>query len=265
MKLNTVRYCLIGGLPMIVAGLGAGSRSWGQCWLAGVVLAAAFVPVALFGPRSAWGQFGVIAPVLLVVTTLCTWSEALIFIPGFRVGAVRSLAGGVALDLVIAVALALLAKWLKLTRAVEASVPRRRAALIPPLLLCAGIAYVVYYLVFGGITFQFFTKGYYPQAAAEVGKLGLWFWVIELGRGTLMTLAALPIILTLRLSRGRAALAVGLLLWVAGGLAPLLLPNAAMGVAQRVIHTVEIFTQNAALGVTAVLLLRRKQPAPLPT
>jgi len=59
----------------------------------------------------------------------------------------------------------------------------------------------------------------------------------------------------------QAALAVGLLIWVAGGAAPLLLPNALMGPTQRFIHTIEILTQNASLGITAVLLLRPKQAA----
>jgi hypothetical protein len=45
---------------MTLATLGAGNFAW--WWLSGAVMAAAFVPVALFGPRSALGQFGVIVP-----------------------------------------------------------------------------------------------------------------------------------------------------------------------------------------------------------
>ena len=74
-----------------------------------------------------------------------------------------------------------------------------------------------------------------------------------------MTLAALPVICTLRMSRMQAAIAVGLIMWVAGGAAPLLLPNPLMGPTQRLIHTIEILTQNASLGITAVLLPRAKQ------
>jgi len=54
----------------------------------------------------------------------------------------------------------------------------------------------------------------------------------------------------------QAAIAVGLILWVAGGAAPLLMPNSLMGPTQRFIHTIEILAQNASLGITAVLLLR---------
>jgi hypothetical protein len=71
-----------------------------------------------------------------------------------------------------------------------------------------------------------------------------------------MTLAVLPVIYTLRMKRWHAAIVVGLLIWIVGGLGPLVVPNDFMGARQRFIHTVEIFTQNFSLGVTAVLLLR---------
>jgi hypothetical protein len=63
------------------------------------------------------------------------------------------------------------------------------------------------------------------------------------------------------MSRGATALATGLLLWIAGGLAPLLAPNDLMSGTLRFIHIVEILTQNPPLGITAALLLR---PGPEP-
>jgi hypothetical protein len=77
----------------------------------------------------------------------------------------------------------------------------------------------------------------------------------------LMTLATVPAVYTLRLGRLQTAICAGLLMWVAGGLAPLLMPNELMGTAQRFIHIVEIFTQNFTLGLTAGLLLRPKSAA----
>jgi len=53
MKSRIVLYCALGGLPMLIAAMGAGHFAW--WWLSGIVLAAAFVPVALFGPRSTLG------------------------------------------------------------------------------------------------------------------------------------------------------------------------------------------------------------------
>ena len=259
MKLRIVLYCALGGLPMVIAALGAAPFAW--WWLSGIVLTAAFVPVALFGPRSALGQFGVIAPVLAIITALCTWSEALIFVPGSQQHAARDLTGSLVMYLIVAAVLALLAWGLKLTKPPDRTVEHRSPARTIALVVVCGVAYLVYYLIFGAITYQFFTKGYYPEAAQIAQSLGLWFWVIQIGRGALMTAAVVPAIYTLRLNRWQTAIAIGVLIWLAGGLAPLLVPNAFMGTTQRIIHIVEILTQNASLGITAGWLLRPKPTA----
>src|SRR2546425_1001113 len=256
--LRVVLYCLLGGLSLTPVALGNGGFGW--WWLAGIVLSASFAPVALFGPRRALSQFGVIAPVLLIVTNLCLWSEGLIFVqaPEIQQHAIRNLIGASMVYIIAATALAVLAVILKLPRVDGSKVELRSPGKMTLLVVVSGIAYVLYYLVFGWITYRFFTNGYYPDAPQLVAKLGVWFWVIQIGRGALMTLAVLPVIRTLRMSRAQAAIAVGLIMWVAGG-APLLLPNPFMGPTQRFIHTIEILTQNASLGITAVLLLRAKQ------
>jgi len=253
MTLRVVLYCLLGGLPMTVAALGAGHVGW--WWLSGILLAISFVPVARFGPRGPLAQFGVIAPVVLIVSVLCTWTEALMFLPGFFSHPFRELAGAAVLYLVVAAALAVLAPALKLTAASGQPPARRPAVAAAAMVFVCGVAYALYYLVFGAITYQFFTKPYYPDAMQIAERWGLWLWVIQIGRGALMTLAVVPMIYTLRLQPWPAAVAAGLLLWVAGGAAPLTAPNAFMETAQRMMHIVEIFTQNAALGVTAGLLL----------
>lgn len=257
--LRVVLYCLLGGLSLTPIALGTGGFGW--CWLAGIVLSASFVPVALFGPRRALSQFGVIAPVLLIVTVLCLWSEGVIFVqsPEVQQHAVQNLVGAWVIYLLVASALAILAVILKLPRVNAPKVELRSVAKVTLLVVVCSIAYVLYYLIFGWITYRFFTKGYFPDAPQLVARLGIWFWVIQIGRGVLMTLAALPAIRTLRMNRVQAAIAVGLIMWVAGGAAPLLLPNPLMGPTQRFIHTIEILTQNASLGITAVLLLRAKQ------
>lgn len=256
MKPRVLLYCLLGGLPLAIPAIGSGNLGW---WLlSAIVLAAGFVPVAFFGPRRPLAQFGVIAPVLLIVGGLCIWTEAWLFVPAFRQHALRTVTASTTTYLFVAAALAALAWWLKLARPDDPQVERRGIAASVVLVLIAGFAYLVYYAFFGAITYIFFTRVYYPQATQQVGQLGLWFWGIQIGRGVLITLAVLPVVFTLRLSRGKAAIAVGLLLWIVGGLAPLLVPNGFMAVAQRIIHVVEIFTQNVALGMTVVWLLRRK-------
>ncbi|HYL13935.1 MAG TPA: hypothetical protein VEV41_12915 [Terriglobales bacterium] len=261
MKLRVVLYCLLGGVVLLVPALQLGHWFW--WYLSGVVLAASFVPVALFGPRSAGGQFGVIFPVLFIVTVLTTWSEALVFVklPMIQEHPIRNLVSETVFYLVVAVVLAVLTRALKLTRDSGERIPRRTLPKVAGIVVTCAAAYMVYYLIFGAITYQLFTKVYYPDAPALVGRLGLWFWVLQIGRGLLMTLAVVPAVYTLRMSRLQTAICAGLLIWVAGGLAPLLVPNVLMGTAQRFIHIVEIFTQNFTLGLTAGLLLRQRTSA----
>lgn len=254
MKARVVLYCLLGGVPLIIAALGAGHIPW--WWLSGILFAASFVPVALFGPRTALGQFAVIAPVLLIVTVLCTWSEALLFVPQFSQHAARDLLGSIIMYSILAAVLAILTRLLRLSQSTELPVTHRSLLGAVAAVLVSGLAYVLYYLVFGAITYQFFTKGYFPEAEQSVARLGLWFWGIQYARGLLMTLAVVPVMLALRMKRWHAAIVVGLLIWITGGLAPLVVPNELMGARQRLIHIVEIFTQNFSLGVTAVLLFR---------
>ena len=68
MNVRVILYCALGGGPLLLGALGAGQ--WTAWWLAGIVLALAFVPVALFGPRSVPGQFGTVAVALLIITAL---------------------------------------------------------------------------------------------------------------------------------------------------------------------------------------------------
>lgn len=254
MTLRLILYCLLGALPLTLAAMGAGNAVW---WLlAGTALAAAFAPIARFGPHGALRQFVVIAPVLLIVSLLCTWSEALIFLPQAMPSPREALTGGAVMYVIVAIVLASLASLLRVTRPGGGAVGHRPPASAAVMVVISGVVYALAYLVFGSITYFFFTRTYYPEAMQIAERLGPWLWAIQIGRGVLMTLAVLPAIYTLRLDRWPAALVTGALIWVAGGLAPLIPPSDVMGTAQRLIHIVEILTQNATLGIAAVLLLR---------
>jgi hypothetical protein len=247
-------YCLIGGLPFTIAGLGAGHAAW--WWLAGIALAASFVPVAIYGPRGRLAQFGVIAPALFTISVFCLWTETLVFMPQLRAQSVSIFVGTTVMYMMVAAAVALLAPALGLARPSNHDAPHRPALGAAAMVVVCGLAYAMYYLIFGAITYEYFTRGFYPDAPRQVAELGVWFWPLQIGRGILMTLGILPIVYTLRMPRGHAALAVGAIVWVAGGLAPLLAPSDLMTTAQRIFHIVEIFTQNVSLGVTVVLLMR---------
>jgi hypothetical protein len=249
-------FCLAGGFCFTAPALGAGHFWW--WWLAGIITSLALLPVVRCGPRSAWAQFASIAAVLVIVGLVCTISEAALFYPETKATLVRSLIGGTVLYMLAAAALTLLARGLNLSSPSEHRAQFRSAPLAIPMVLLSGLSYVVYYLVFGAIAFQFFTRKFYPHAAEQVAALGNWFWAYQWGRGLLMTVAVLPVIYALRMPRWKAALVVGLLIWIVGGGAPLLVPSAQMVPEQRYMHVVEIMTQNVSLGLTAVWLLRRK-------
>ncbi len=249
---------------MILAGVGAGAPGW--WYVAGVVYSAAFVPVAMRGPETMWKRFGAVWAAAIVVSVVCTWSEALIFVPA--AARLKDLGGALFLYTLMALALAVMAAALKMVRPGEGPAARLRGSggLLAGMLV-GGLAYLVYYYVLGGIFFELLTKPYYTgsgvlgNAREAVLRLGFWFPLIQVGRGALMTAAVLPIIATLRMNRRATAIVVGLLVWVIGGLAPLIPPNAMMPLQLRIFHIAEIFTQNFLLGVTAVLVLRPRATA----
>ncbi len=247
-------FCLLGGLCFTVSALGAG-HFW-LWWLCGVITVASLTPVVRFGPRNLLAQFAAISLALVMIGLVCTMSEAVVFFPEMKAQLATSLIGGTVMYLLVAAVLVGLGKALGLRAGEEQEVSHRSLALAIPMVLLAAFSYLVYYEIFGAITFQYFTKQYYPHAAELAIAMGIWFPIYQLGRGLAMTLAVLPVIYTLRLPRWQAAITVGLLVWIVGGGAPLLVPNAMMAATQRYIHIVEIFTQNFSLGMTAVWLLR---------
>ena len=247
-------FCVLGGLCFTVSALGAGHFWW--WWLEGIVMAAVLLPIVRCGPRSAWAQFGSMAAILVLVGHVCVLSEGVLFFPETKAMLGRALAGGAVLYLLTAGVLAVLGKLLHLNSSSERDVEHRPALAAIPMVFLSGVSYVLYYLVFGAITFQLFTKKFYPHAVEQVAALGNWFWAYQWGRGLLMTLAVLPVIYTLRMPRWKAAIVAGLMIWIAGGAAPLLVPSTLMVPAQRFAHILEILTQNVSLGMTAVWLLR---------
>src|SRR5260370_11735723 len=166
MSLRVALYCVLGGLPLTIPALGAGHFIW--WWLSGILFAASSVPAALFGPRRISGQFGVIVPVFLIVTALCTWSEALIFVPGYGQRATGDLSGSALMYLIAAVVLALLASLLKLSKPGEPALPHRSFVSAVFLILLSGFAYLISYPLFASIPSQSFTTSSSPQAPHPV-------------------------------------------------------------------------------------------------
>jgi hypothetical protein len=252
-------FCLLGGLCFTISAMGAGHFGW--WYLSGVLTAAVLVPVVRFGPRGTIAQGAAMFVMLVLIGLVCTLSEGVVFFPEKKAQMMAGLAGGMVLYLIAAVVFAVLAKLLKLHKEQDEEVAHRPVGVAIPMVLLAAFSYLVYYEIFGALTYQFLTKGYYPHAAEQVAAMGAWFFGYQIARGLVMTLAVLPVIYTLRLPRWQAALIVGLLVWVIGGAAPLVVPSEVMTTVQRYIHVGEIFTQNFLLGITATLLMRPQKAA----
>jgi len=140
MRLRVALYCLLGGVVLLVPALEVGHLLW--WYLSGVILAASFVPVALFGPWTVRGQFGIIFPILFIVTVLTTWSEGLVFVklPLIHEHPIRNLFSETALYLVVAIVLAVLSRALKLAHDSGKTFPRRSLAKTAGILVICAVA-----------------------------------------------------------------------------------------------------------------------------
>ncbi len=257
-------YCVVCGLVVSLAGLKQGHAAVAWGWLDGIVLAAAFVPVVRWCGAQGWKLFGILWPAVTLVGAFLTWTEALIFVSSSRREQAVSLIGGMVLYTLLALALAFLANPFRLPQSLDEPRPTPRS--FPGLALglaAGGLVYLVLYFVFGGIFYQLFTRPYYENPALPLhegtkvaARLGLWFPLIQVGRGMLMSVSVVPVARNFRRSRGMLALTLGSVLWIVGGLAPLLMPNPFMPPRLRLYHIFEILFQNAGLGLALGYLLR---------
>ncbi|MGO9336795.1 MAG: hypothetical protein ACLPY1_04720 [Terracidiphilus sp.] len=177
MKPRMGLFCLVVGFCFTVSALGAGHFGW--FWLDGVITAAALLPVVRFGPRHPGAQFGAILLALVVIGVVCTMSEAVLFFPEMKAQLAVSLMGGTMVFLLVAAVMVGLGKWLKLTEPGEQPIQRRSPVKTALMVLLAGLSYVIYYEIFGALTFQFFTKQYYPHARSRLWRWGSGFLSIS--------------------------------------------------------------------------------------
>jgi hypothetical protein len=120
----------------------------------------------------------------------------------------------------------------------------------------ADIVYVLTYFVFGAVAFKF-TRPYYTDPSyglnLKLPAVGLVF-KLQFLRSLIYIIVTLPLIAGLRLRKPTMAVLIGLVLFVAGGLTPLL-ANQEWPAALRFYHGVEILSQNFTTGFLFVYLL----------
>ena len=186
MNMRIALFCLLGGLCFTISAMGAGHFGW--WYVSGLLTVAALVPVVRFGPRGMVAQGVTMFVMLVLIGLVCTLSEGVVFFPEKKAQMIAGFVGGSVLYLIVAVVLAVLAKLLKLRKEQNEEIAHRSVGMAIPMVLLAAFSYLVYYEIFGAITYQFFTKGYYPHAVEQVSAMGAWFFGYQIARGLVMTL-----------------------------------------------------------------------------
>ena len=119
----------------------------------------------------------------------------------------------------------------------------------------SSFSYLVLYLGVGGINYNLVTQPYYAtHAGGLVVPPAMTVWLIESVRAPLIVLSVLFFLLASRPGR-RTTVLTGLILFMVGGVAPLLLQAGTLPTVLLVASAVEIFFQNFLAGVVAAILL----------
>lgn len=121
-------------------------------------------------------------------------------------------------------------------------------------LLAATAVYCVLYFVIGGVNYTLVTRPYYEAHAGSLTvPAAQTVLLYEPVRGFLIAVSVLPLVLALRLRKAAVAAIAGLLLFVVGGLVPLL-PQTSLPLYLRVASLWEIFGQNFLTGIACAYL-----------
>ena len=119
----------------------------------------------------------------------------------------------------------------------------------------SSISYLLFYFIFGAANYALVTRPYYAAyvsgLAVPAPKIVL---IAEMVRAPLLVLSIVPLILLWRGKRSLLGMLCGIVLFVLGGVVPLLL-NADLPDVLRLASGVEIFFQNFLTGLVAVALL----------
>ena len=128
--------------------------------------------------------------------------------------------------------------------------------------LLVGVAYFVFYFVFGATNALLYTKSFYennPQYGLSMPPYAIIF-MAQLLRGPLFGLGSLFIARSVDLSRRQLAVWLGLLLFVIGGLAPYVeVTFRSMPLGFNLATLTEILFQNVLTGAVAAALFGSKQ------
>lgn len=122
----------------------------------------------------------------------------------------------------------------------------------------SALSYLVFYFIFGALNYAFVTRPFYDvQAGGITVPAPQIVLMAEAVRAPLIVLAVLPFLLLAQRPRREMAVLCGLILFVVGGIVPLLLQVNALPAFLLAASAVEIFCQNFLTGVVCAFLLGR--------
>jgi hypothetical protein len=231
-------------------------------WLTGTLYCLSLAPFVL---RSAWSRRD---------TTLAAWA-VMLFIRSLGLGIEGALfkpteAAAIILGAACGVAVSLLVAWLEVMLLSPAqSEPLAQPAPRPWWgwgwrVLLVGLAYFVFYFVFGAANAMLYTRPFYennPDYGLALPPTGVIF-AAQLVRGPLFGLGALFVARAAAMPRRPTAIWLGLLLFVVGGLGPYLETTfRTMPLGFNLATLTEVFLQNFLTGVVAASLYAPAPPA----
>lgn len=120
----------------------------------------------------------------------------------------------------------------------------------------SALSYVFFYYFFGAIAYLLITGPYYEaHAGGLVVPAQDVILKTELIRATLMTVSVIPFLLTFPANRRQLMWLTGLILFVVGGVTPLLVQVGSLPSVVLAVSSVEIFCQNFFTGIVAARLM----------
>lgn len=132
---------------------------------------------------------------------------------------------------------------------------KNRFGFIWRFLLCAFV-YVVCYYVFGSLNYSLVTRPYYETHAGGLAvPPALTVLIVELIRAPLIVLSLVPFLIFNKAARKQNAVNTGLILFLIGGVVPLLFQAGSLPVVLLVASGVEIFLQNFTTGFVSGWML----------
>ena len=241
------------GVRFASANQGAAMLPW--LFVGGIVIGLVLGPIAsqLFVKRT---RHVIVWTCVIFFNIVSVVIEGAFFAPAQIGGNLPAL---IAQQFILAVTAACLVTWL--------FAPTANTIIILPLrawydwlwrLVVSAASYLVFYFIFGAINYALVTKPYYDAHAGGLAIPSTEIVLIaETVRGVMIVLSILPFLLTVSKPTRVRAVWAGSILFVVGGIVPLLYQVSSLPILLLVASGIEIFFQNFSTGMVTALLLGR--------